>query len=107
MKMSRGQMLSIINSMSDEKISEALQATGVETGCCDYELGGEEAEGLESWNARDVSVEATPRPPIIDKAKFEKPGQVMMQRPKYHDEEELAGYADFIPMQQGIEGGGF
>lgn len=107
MKMSRSQMLSILNSMSDEKLSSALNATGVETGVEDYDMGmGEEAEGLESWNARDVSVEATARPPIVDKSKFEKPGQVVMKRPDYvGDQEELAGYSDFIPMQQGIEGG--
>lgn len=106
MKMSRSQMLSVLNSMSDDKLSAALNATGVETGVGDYDMGmGEEAEGLESWNARDVSVQATQRPPIVDKTKFEKPGQAVMQRPNYVGDEEEAGYADFIPMQQGIEGG--
>ncbi len=105
MKMSRSQMLSVINSMSDDKLAEALDATGVETGVQGYDMGeGEEAEGLESWNARDVSIESSPRPPIIDKAKFEKPQPQMGMRPKYDvGQDDLSGLQGFMPTE-GMEG---
>lgn len=100
MKMNRSQMLSVLNSMSDENLCQALAATGVETGMgpMDYGSMGEDADGLESWNARDVHVEAAPRAPLIDKSKFEKPTMTMKPTREYVPEEAM-GIEEFMPLQ--------
>ncbi len=101
MGMSRSQMLSVLNTMSDDKLNQAMQATGVETGVDKMELGDESGEGLESWNNREVAIESSPRPPIIDKSKFEKQPEAQQGvRPKYADgAEEMEGLEQFMPQE--------
>ncbi len=78
MAMNRSQMISILNSMSDDSLATAMGAVGIDSGHKEegYDLGEESADGLESWNDREVKMEPSPRPPILDKSKFEtKPDQ--------------------------------
>ncbi len=109
MGMNRGQMISILNSMSDDSLTKAMSAVGIDSGGGEggegYELGSEEADGLQSWNSRDVSIESSPRPPIIDKSKFEKiaPQPQQGMRPDYGKEDlgDLGGM-EYMP-QEGME----
>lgn len=82
MAMSRGQMLSILNTMSDENLAQAMSAVGVEAGQDDgLELGDESAEGLEGWNAKEVSIEPPNKPKFLDSAKFVKQPLQVIRRP--------------------------
>lgn len=78
--MNRQMMLSILNSMSDDKLVQAMGAAGIDMPMDQgYDLGNEEAEGIQSWNARDVSVPPANKPTFFDKAviapKPQMPGQ--------------------------------
>ena len=78
--LNRQQMISILSAMSDDKLIQAMSAAGIETGSPEgYELGDESADGIESWNARDVSVPPPNKPTFFDKAVIERPAQVMGQ----------------------------
>lgn len=103
--MNRSQMLSILNTMSEDKLSEALSAVGVE---CDYEdpfsLGEEQAEGLETWGAKDVSVEPVRKAPLVDKTKFvREPAQPVRRREFYlgQGDEDTSGLSDYMIHSQG------
>lgn len=103
MAMDRQQMLSILNTMSEDNLAEALSAVGVE---CDYDgmdLGEESAEGLESWNARDVSLEPANKPEFLDKSKFVKKAEPMARDREYFEEprDDSAALNGFLADQQG------
>lgn len=97
--MHRGQMISILNAMSDEKLVQALSAAGIDCGPDEgYELGQEEAQGIESWNARDVSVPAVEKPPLVDMSVFTRPATPKQMRREYLSDETdlgpLGAYAE-------------
>lgn len=71
--MNRQQMLAILNSMSDDKLMEAMSATGIPMDEDRAELGMEDPNTLEGWNARDVSMPDPQKPVFFDKSKFQKP----------------------------------
>lgn len=96
--MNRQQMVSILNTMSEENLLQALSAVGVEAGSDDMDLGDEEVEGLQPWNARDISVEDSNRPQLFDKAKIIKPIAMEAVRPGREylgDGEEMGELADY------------
>lgn len=101
--MDRQQMLSILSTMSEDNLAQALSAVGVEVGMDEMDLGDPSAEGLESWNARDVSMEDPGKPMFLDKSKFTKPAAMPMRRPDYmqgQGEGDMDGIAEFITQQQ-------
>ena len=68
--MDRSQKLTILQSMSDENLSAALEAIGID--CCDKDEYGENAAGsgsnIATWSQLDVSVPGGGnRGPIADK----------------------------------------
>lgn len=98
MAMSRQQMLSILNTMSDDNLAQAMSAVGVE--CCPegYELGEEQVDGLEGWNAKEVSIEPPNKPKFLDSAKFVKQPVQVIRRPgalEYLDQEDQGELADY------------
>ncbi len=107
MGMNRAQMISIVNSMSDDSLMKAMSAVGIDAGGGEgdqFDPGDEEADGLQSWNSRDVSVEAAPRPPIVDKSKFEKmaPQPQQGMRPDYGADPDMSGITEYMP-QEGMD----
>lgn len=92
--MNRGQMLSILQAMSDEKLVQAMSAAGVDCGDCGgMQMGDEIAEGIEPWNARDVSVPEVVKPPLVDKSVFTRPATPMQAKREY-----LSDETDFGPL---------
>lgn len=83
--MNRQTMLSILNSMADDKLIQAMKATGIDCGGMEegYDLGDESAEGIEPWNARDVSVAPANKPKFFDKQVIERQPQMMAQGREY------------------------
>jgi len=104
MAMNRAQMISVLNSMSDESLTTAMSAVGVQTGNDEMNLGQEETQGLQSWNSRDVSIPASPRSPIIDKSKFEKPIEPV-QKPNYMlgTDDGLSDLTEYMPQEGMME----
>jgi hypothetical protein len=91
--MNRGQMLSILNAMSDDKLVQAMSAAGIDCGDCGgMEMGDESAAGIESWNARDVSVPAVVKPPLVDKSVFTRPATPVQAGREYYGP--LGAYAE-------------
>ncbi len=80
--MNRQQMMAIMATMGDDALIQALSAVGIEAADEGYDMGEASAEGLEPWNARDVSVEDANKPPLFDKSKIIKPPEMQMQRPQ-------------------------
>lgn len=86
MAMNRAQLLSIINSMADDKLLEALSAAGIDLGDQmqpDMDLGAETTDGLEPWSAKEVQVDPANKPSLFDKNKFVKQPPVVVRRPQY------------------------
>lgn len=74
--MNRSQMLSILNTMSDDSLMRAMSATGIDAGAGDGGgMGGgdgrDEDDQIVSWNNTDVKVPNSARPKIFDKGQFE------------------------------------
>lgn len=83
--LTREQMVSILSAMADDKLLQAMSAVGIDTGGQEagYDLGQEEASGIQSWNARDVSVPPPNKPALFDKQVIEPPQQIMAQDRAY------------------------
>jgi hypothetical protein len=107
--LNRNQMISILSSMSDEKLVQAMSATGIDVGPSEgYDLGEEESAGLEPWNMRDVSVPAVVKPPLVDKSVFTRPATPMQARREYlSDETDLGGLGEYAAHQVHANQGGF
>lgn len=90
MAMNRAQMLSIINSMADDKLLAALEANGVDTGDAmgTVDPAFEENSQLEPWTEKEVQVGPANKPALFDKNKFIKQPPVVIRRPAYMPEEE-------------------
>ncbi len=100
--MDRNQMLAIINTMGDEHLTQALSAVGIQTdndGMGD--MGDESTEGLESWNAKQVTMGDPQKPQFLDKSKFAPPQVQQMQRPEYYNKsQDTEGLEQYIPNQE-------
>lgn len=80
--MNRSQMMSILNNVEDSKLVSALSAIGVETGHENMDLGEEsDADGLEGWSARDVTVPSIKKEPLVDVSKFTKAAEMADKKP--------------------------
>lgn len=79
--MDRMKKLSILSTMSDEHLTQALNAVGIDCESEDYmqDLGPEESPGLESWSERSVNIPLTVRSPLVDSSKIFVPKQQPMQ----------------------------
>ena len=82
--MNRQQMIAILSNMSDEKLVDAMSATGVPMQDEKMDLGTEEPEGLEGWNAREVPMGDPQKPSFFDKSKMMRPA-MQAARPMYAD----------------------
>lgn len=69
---SREEKIQMLGALGDDKLDQALQALGISCGgSYADDMGSEEPEeGLIPWNATDVKVPATVRPPIVDSSKI-------------------------------------
>ncbi len=97
--MNRSQMLAILSNMSDDKLVEAMSATGIPMEDEGFGLGPEQADGVESWNARDVPMQDPQKPAFFDKAKFIAP-QPGAMRPQYANPNDgMDDLTAFLPQQ--------
>ena len=106
MAMSKQQMLSILQTMDEQNLAEALSAVGVECDYGDMDLGDPSvAEGLEPWNAREVAVGDPQKPEFFNKSvitKQQPQGPMAVTRPSYMGEEESSGeMADYLAHDPG------
>lgn len=111
--LTRDQMVSILSAMADDKLLQAMSAVGIDTGgqpgMAGLDLGEEEASGIQSWNARDVSVPPANKPALFDKQVIEPPQEVMAQDRAYLQgmpSPELGGLDAYQIHQLNSPGGG-
>lgn len=100
--MNRQQMLSILNTMSDDNLLQALSAVGVQGGS---EMGGHEwmggeDDGLTSWGMTDVKIAPPNKPALIDANKFvdREAQQMRFPQPMYAQlgQDNAEGLEDYI-----------
>lgn len=107
--MNRQQMLSILNAASDENLIQAMSAIGVEAQPDDgmgMGLGDESAQGLESWNAKQVTMGDPQKPAFLDKSQFAPVQQKPQPRPEYYNAmQDMDGVQQFIPQEELLGGG--
>jgi len=101
--MNRQQMISILQTMSDDSLMQAMSAVGIDASCDDegYEMGEPDGdEGLQPWNERDVSVEDANKPELFNKAQITKqPMQEQQMAPTREylaDGEPMDDYAEYM-----------
>lgn len=83
--MNRQQMISILASMDDQSLIQALEVNGISAADCGAgmdlnQFGPEMAPGLESWTQRHVSIPRTERPLLADTDMFFGGQQIQPQR---------------------------
>ena len=101
--MNRQQMLSILNAASDENLMQAMSAIGVDAGDGqDMGMGGmDDSAPLESWNARQVTLNDPQKPTFLDKSKFAPQPQQAQARPEYYNQmQDIDGVQQFIPQEE-------
>lgn len=92
--LSRQQMLAILSTTSDDSLMQAMSAIGVpqDDSSPSDQMNQPESSGLESWNAKQVSVPPANKPVFFDKSKFQQaPAQ---PAPQYSTLDSLSGGND-------------
>jgi hypothetical protein len=114
MSLSRAQMLSILNTMDDDHLMQAVSAAGIDVGeGGGMDLGGESpSEGLESWNQLRIDMPQSKTPPLVDHAKItQAQRQTQAARPKPDMDDilgrQMSGMEDLEPQTPGEATGAY
>lgn len=103
--MDRQVMLSIINAMGDDQLTQALSSVGVQVDGGMEDMGDESAEGLEGWNAKQVTMGDPQKPQFLDKSKFAPPAPQPQARPQYYNQtQDMAGLEQYMPQPEMMGG---
>lgn len=112
--MQRQQMLSILNNVEESRLAQALSAIGINCHPGGYrdQLGdehGSDDDAIQSWNARQVTVERPTRPALYSKGMiYEAPKATKRDRPEVGPlgfdlgqpgEEDDGGMSDYLTQQ--------
>lgn len=100
--MNRQQMISILSAASDDNLVQAMSAIGVDAQPDEgMQLGDESVDGLESWNAREVTMGDPQKPMFLDKSKFAPPPAQPQKRPDYYNQmEDMDGIQQYMPQEE-------
>lgn len=97
--------MAIFANMESGKLLEALRAVGVESNDEDgskHQFAG--SEKLEPWNARDVAVPATKRPPILNQENLTVKMPQEQRGREYAQGQPPDGYEQYMPTRPDVFG---
>lgn len=100
--MDRSLAMSIFSSMDTGKLLQALSAIGINPEAGTEGQGQGMSVPLETWNARNVAVPKTYRPPLLNQENLTVKMPDLQRGREYLEPEVPGGYEDYMPRRPDV-----